>query len=146
MTAGTISIIWLVLLAVLLLIEIVTLGLTTIWFAGGALIALLVSLAGGPLWLQIGLFLVVSILLLFFTRPWAVKYMNKNRQKTNVESIPGKTGVVIQAIDNLKAEGQVAINGQEWTAKSADGCPVEKGKVIRVLAVEGVKVIVEEVK
>ena len=146
MTAGTISIIWLVLLAVLLLIEIVTLGLTTIWFAGGALIALLVSLAGGPLWLQIGLFLVVSILLLFFTRPWAVKYMNKNRQKTNVESIPGKTGVVIQAIDNLKAEGQVAINGQEWTAKSADGCPVEKGKVIIVLAVEGLKVIVEELK
>lgn len=146
MTAGTISIIWLVLLAVLLLIEIVTLGLTTIWFAGGALIALLVSLAGGPLWLQIGLFLVVSVLLLFFTRPWAIKYMNKNQQKTNVESIPGSTGIVIQAIDNLKAEGQVAISGQEWTAKSADGSSIEKGKVVRVLAVEGVKVIVEEVK
>ncbi len=91
-TAGMIPIIWLVILAVLVVIEIITLGLTTIWFAGGALAALVVSLVGGPLWLQILLFLAVSIVLLVFTRPLAVRYMNKNQQKTNVDSIPGKTG------------------------------------------------------
>ena len=87
-TAGMIPIIWLVILAVLVVIEIITLGLTTIWFAGGALAALVVSLLGGPVWLQILLFLGVSVVLLIFTRPLAVRYMNKNQQKTNVDSIP----------------------------------------------------------
>ena len=87
-TAGMIPIIWLVILAVLVVIEIITLGLTTIWFAGGALVALVVSLLGGPVWLQILLFLGVSVVLLIFTRPLAVRYMNKNQQKTNVDSIP----------------------------------------------------------
>lgn len=146
MIAGTISIIWLGILAVLLIIEIATLGLTTIWFAGGALAALLVSLLGGPLWLQIVLFLAVSVILLIFTRPLAVKYMNKNVQKTNVESIPGKTGVVVQRIDNLQAKGQVMINGMEWTARTKDGEIIEEGKVVKITAVEGVKVIVEEEK
>lgn len=89
-TAGMLPIIWLVILAVLVVIEIITLGLTTIWFAGGALVALVVSLLGGPVWLQILLFLIVSVVLLIFTRPLAVRYMNKNQQKTNVDSIPGK--------------------------------------------------------
>ena len=119
--AGMIPIIWLVILAVLVVIEIITLGLTTIWFAGGALAALAVSLAGGPLWLQILLFLAVSIVLLVFTRPLAVRYMNKNQQKTNVDSIPGKTGVVVQTIDNLQAAGQVMVVGASWSAKSKTG-------------------------
>ena len=88
-----ISVLWLAVLAVLLVIEIATLGLTTIWFAGGALIAFLVSLAGGPLWLQITLFLIVSVVLLLFTRPLALKYMNKGVEKTNVDSIPGKAAL-----------------------------------------------------
>lgn len=145
MTAGTISILWLVLLAVLIVIEIATLGLTTIWFAGGALTAFLASLLGGPVWLQIVLFLVVSVLLLIFTRPVAVKYMNKEVQKTNVDSIPGETGIVIQTIDNLKAQGQVMVKGMEWSARTKDGKIIEEGKVVNVTAVEGVKLIVEEV-
>lgn len=144
MTAGIISIIWLVILAVLIIIEIVTLGLTTIWFAGGALVALVVSLLGGPLWLQLLLFLAISVVLLVFTRPLAKKYMNANVQKTNVDSIPGKTGVVIQTIDNLKAEGQVMVDGMEWTAKAEGKERIEEGKVVKVKAVEGVKLIVEE--
>lgn len=118
MDAGTISIIWLVVLAILLVIEFLTLGLTTVWFAGGALVAFLVSLAGGPLWLQLLLFIAVSVVLLLFTRPLAVKYLNKDVQKTNVDSIPGQKGIVTATIDNLKAEGQVTIQGMEWTAKS----------------------------
>lgn len=144
MDAGTISIIWLVVLAILLVIEFLTLGLTTVWFAGGALVAFLVSLAGGPLWLQLLLFIAVSVLLLLFTRPLAVKYLNKDVQKTNVDSIPGQKGIVTATIDNLKAEGQVTIQGMEWTARAKNGNTIEKGKVVRVTAVEGVKLIVEE--
>lgn len=144
MDAGTISVIWLVVLAILLVIEFLTLGLTTVWFAGGALVAFLVSLAGGPLWLQLLLFIAVSVVLLLFTRPLAVKYLNKDVQKTNVDSIPGQKGIVTATIDNLKAEGQVTIQGMEWTARAKNGNTIEKGKVVRVTAVEGVKLIVEE--
>lgn len=144
MDAGTISIIWLVVLAILLVIEFLTLGLTTVWFAGGVLVAFLVSLAGGPLWLQLLLFIAVSVVLLLFTRPLAVKYLNKDVQKTNVDSIPGQKGIVTATIDNLKAEGQVTIQGMEWTARAKNGNTIEKGKVVRVTAVEGVKLIVEE--
>ena len=144
MDAGMISIVWLVVLAILLVIEFLTLGLTTVWFAGGALIAFLVSLAGGSLWLQILLFIVISVVLLLFTRPLAVKYLNKNVQKTNVDSIPGQKGIVTVTIDNLKAEGQVTIRGMEWSARAKDDNIIEKGKVVRVISVEGVKLIVEE--
>ena len=144
MDAGTISIIWLVVLAILLVIEFLTLGLTTVGFAGGALVAFLVSPAGGPLWLQLLLFIAVSVVLLLFTRPLAVKYLNKDVQKTNVDSIPGQKGIVTATIDNLKAEGQVTIQGMEWTARAKSGNTIEKGKVVRVTAVEGVKLIVEE--
>lgn len=146
MTAETITIMWLVILAVLLGIEMATLGLTTIWFAGGALVAFLVSLVGAPLWSQIAVFLAVSMLLLIFTRPIALKYMNKGATKTNVDSIPGQTGIVTHTIDNLKAEGQVIIQGMDWSARSQDGTVIEEGKVVRVVAVEGVKLIVEEEK
>lgn len=133
MDAGTISIIWLVVLAILLVIEFLTLGLTTVWFAGGALVAFLVSLAGGPLWLQLLLFIAVSVVLLLFTRPLAVKYLNKDVQKTNVDSIPGQKGIVTATIDNLKAEGQVTIQGMEWTARAKNGNTIEKGKCCKGL-------------
>lgn len=145
-TSGMISVSWLILLGVLLVIEIITLGLTTIWFAGGALVAFLVSLIGGPLWLQILLFIVVSVLLLIFTRPLALKYMNKNVNKTNVDSLPGQKAVVIKTINNLQSTGQAVVNGLEWSAKSKDGTVIEEGKVVKVIAVEGVKLVVEEEK
>lgn len=129
MDAGTISIIWLVVLAILLVIEFLTLGLTTVWFAGGALVAFLVSLAGGPLWLQLLLFIAVSVVLLLFTRPLAVKYLNKDVQKTNVDSIPGQKGIVTATIDNLKAEGQVTIQGMEWTARAKTAIRLKKEKL-----------------
>lgn len=83
-------IIWLVILAFLLAIEAATAGLTTIWFAGGALVSAVAAYLGADIWLQILLFLGVSILLLIFTRPLAVRYMNKNLEKTNVNSLIGK--------------------------------------------------------
>lgn len=138
------EIIWLALTAVLLIIEIVTLGLTTIWFAAGALFAFFTALLGMNQGIQIGVFVVVSVVLLFFTRPLAVKYLNTKTIKTNTEALVGKTARVIVDINNLKSQGQVVINGLEWTARSSDDTVVFKiGDAVTIVGIEGVKLIVE---
>ena len=139
------AICWLAVLIVLLLVEIATLGLTTIWFAGGALVACVAALLHASIWVQIVLFLVVSVLLLLFTRPVAVRYMNKNRTKTNVDSMAGKEALVTEDIDNLKAQGVVQVNGLEWTARAENNQDViPKGSVVEVTRVDGVKLIVRK--
>lgn len=136
---------WLVLLIVMIVIEVPTLGLTTIWFAGGALIAVLASLLGAPVWLQIILFFAVSLLLLFFTRPVAVKYFNRDRVKTNVESMVGRQAIVISEIDNIQGIGQVTVSGQEWSARSCDDkMRIPAGAVVDVVAINGVKLVVRQ--
>lgn len=139
----SLSIIWLIVLVVCLAIEISTLGLTSIWFAGGALLALVISMIGGPLWLQVLVFLVTSIVLLIFTRPIAMKYFNKNRTKTNVDSKIGKQAIVTETIDNLKGEGRIVTDGMEWTARSLDSAVIEEGAVVTIEKIEGVKAIVK---
>ena len=138
----SLAMIWLIVLVVCLVVEIGTLGLTSIWFAGGALLALLIAMIGGPLWLQILIFLVASIVLLIFTRPIATKYFNKNREKTNVNSKIGKQAIVTVTIDNLKGEGQIVTEGMEWTARSLDSTIIEEGSVVTIEKIEGVKAIV----
>lgn len=140
----SLAIIWLIVLVVCLVVEIATLGLASIWFAGGALLALIVALIGGPLWLQVLIFLVTSIVLLVFTRPIATKYFNKNRTKTNVDSKIGKQAIVTVTIDNLKGEGQIVADGMEWTARSLDSSIIEEGTVVTIEKVEGVKAIVKK--
>ncbi len=136
------TIIWLVIFIVMLGIEIATLGLTTIWFAGGALIATLVAAMGFPLYVQIPVFLVVSVVLLLFTRPIAQKYFNKERIMTNAESLVGQTAVVTESINNLKGMGKAVINGQEWTARSVDdSAELQKETQATVVAIEGVKLV-----
>lgn len=135
---------WLVLLILCIVIEVLTLGLTTIWFAGGALIAIFASLLYAPIFVQIILFFAVSLAMLFFTRPIAVKYFNKDRVKTNVESMVGRQAIVTGEIDNVKATGQVTVNGQEWTARSWDDrVKIPEGAIVTVRAINGVKLIVE---
>ena len=138
------GIVWLAILIVLVVIEIITLGLTTIWFAGGALVAFVASLLGAGIPVQIALFVVVSLLLLGGTRPYAVKYFNKERIKTNVESLIGTYGIVLEDIDNLKAVGTVQVNGVEWSARSIDDSLITKGKEVLIEEISGVKLIVKE--
>ena len=141
---GEMMIFWMVLLILCIGIEVLTLGLTTIWFAGGALVSILASLLHAQIFVQIILFFVVSLLMLFFTRPIAVKYFNRDRVKTNVESMVGRQAIVTGEIDNLKAAGQVTVSGQEWTARSSDdNVRIPAGSVVLVRAVNGVKLIVE---
>ena len=137
------AIIWLGLMIVLLMIEVATLGLTTLWFASGSLVAFFAALLHAPVFVQVLLFLLVSIVLLYFTRPIAVRYLNKSRVKTNVETIIGKEAVVTQEINNLHAEGQVVVGGMEWTARtSTNEETIEKDAVVVVEKVDGVKLIV----
>ena len=137
--------IWLVVFVACIAIEIITMGLTTIWFAGGALVAAIGAAMGAPIWLQAVLFGAVSLVLLYFTRPVAVKYFNKDRVKTNAESLVGKQAIVISEIDNLQGIGQVSVNGQEWSARTVEeGVTLETGSVVIVRAISGVKLMVEE--
>ena len=137
--------IWLIIFVACIVIEIVTMGLTTIWFAGGALIAAVGAALNAPLWLQIVLFVAVSLVLLYFTRPIAVKYFNKDRVRTNAESLVGKQAIVISEIDNLQGIGQVTVGGQEWSARTTiEGITLPVGSVVIVRAISGVKLMVEE--
>lgn len=137
--------IWLAVLVVCVGIEIATMGLTTIWFAGGALVSAILAALNAPLWLQIVAFFVVSLILLYLTRPVAVKYFNKDRVKTNVESMIGRQAIVISEIDNLQGIGQITVGGQEWSARSVkDDVQLPVGSVVVVRSVSGVKLIVEE--
>ena len=136
---------WILILIITLVIEIATMGLTTIWFTGGAAVAFILSLLKVPVPLQIIAFLLVSFLLLFFTRPIAVKYFNTNRVRTNSDALIGKEGVVVADINNIENLGRVLIGGKEWSAHAAnEHAKIPAGAVVVVRAIEGVKLIVEE--
>lgn len=131
---------WLIALVVFLVIEAATLGLATIWFAGGALVALIAAMCGAG----IVLFLVVSLILLFFTRPLAVRFLNKDTLKTNVDRVVGMEGVVTEEISNLAGTGKVSLGGNMWTARTEnEGGTIPVDAVVTVLRVEGVKLIVK---
>jgi len=137
-------IVWLVVLILSIGIEAATMGLVSIWFAGGALVALIASAFRAPELAQEILFFAVSFTLLYFTRPIAVKYFNKDREKTNAESLVGKQAIVTGAIDNIQGTGQVVVAGQEWTARcEAENGKLPEGAVVTIVAISGVKLIVK---
>lgn len=138
------GIFWLIVVVVMAVIEIITLGLTTIWFAGGALVAFLASLLGAGLLVQTILFIVVSVVLLAVTRPLALEFFNKGRIKTNAESLIGETAVVQQEIDNLRAKGMVSVNGQEWSARSVDDEIIPDETLVEIMEISGVKLLVRK--
>ena len=137
--------VWLAVMIILIVLEIITVGLTTIWFAGGALVAMFVSALGGGTILQIAVFLVVSFVLVIFTRPWAMKYIKTNHVKTNYEGIIGKVVRITQDVDNLNGTGCAVVNGQEWTVRATeDEKKITAGTLVKVVNISGVKLIVEE--
>ena len=134
---------WLIGVVILLAIELLTMGLTTIWFAGGALAAFGVTILGAGKLLQIIVFLVVSFVLLFFTRPLATKFFNKQREKTNVDSLIGMEAKVTTEIDNFNQKGTVFVNGMEWSARAEDNTIIKEGQKVQIKNIEGVKLIVK---
>ena len=136
-------IIWAAALIVFVIVEAVTIGLASIWFALGALAAFICAWVGGKLWLQIVWFLLVSVATLLLTRPLAKRYIDTKIQPTNADRVIGMVGIVQETIDNLAGTGLVHIGGKVWTARSAKGDIIEAGETVLADAIEGVKLIVE---
>ncbi len=140
-----ITIVWLVFLIILLIVEIITVGLTSIWAAGGALVALIFNLSGLSLVWQIIAFFVVTFVLLIFTRPFAVRFINTQREKTNYEGIIGKTIRIAERVDNIRQTGMAVVNGQEWTVRAEkEDVILEPETLAKVVNISGVKLIVRE--
>ena len=139
----TMTVVWVVLIVVFLVVEGATAGLTSIWFAAGALAALAAVLLDASVWLQIAVFLVVSVAALIATRPLARKYVNRKTEPTNADKVIGGNATVTVRIDNFAGTGAVTVGGRVWTARSVTNDPLEAGTLIVVRRIEGVKLIVE---
>ena len=140
------TVVWLIAMIALLVVEGLVPGLISIWFALGALAALVSALLHAPLWLQIVWFLVVSIAALALTRPLAKKYINSKTQPTNADMLIGKECVVRENIDNVLGTGAVSVDGKVWTARTeSDDTKAQEGSRAVVVRIEGVKLIVKPV-
>ncbi len=138
--------IWVLIAVIFAVIEGFTMGLTTIWFTVGGVGACIIALLGGPILLQVAVFLIVSIILLYFTRPLAEKRLKIGHEKNNIDQMIGKTCMVIEKIEPYKT-GQVKLNGMVWTAVSKDHKEtLEEGELVNIAGIEGVKLIVEREK
>lgn len=139
------TIIWLALTVAFLLLEASTVTLVSLWFAAGALVALIVAATGGSVGLQVGAFLVVSAALLACLRPVVRKHFTPKLAKTNVDAIIGSRGYVTSDIDNINATGNVKLGAMEWTARSTSGALIPRGTLVQVDRIEGVKAYVTAV-
>ena len=138
----SLPVMWLIILVVLALAEAATINLVSIWFAAGALVALLDSLFCQNFWIQLVLFILVSALCLALVRPLAQKKFTPHLRPTNLDLLLGQDAVVTEDIDNLAATGQVKVGGQTWTARNEVEEPIPAGSIVQVLRIEGVKIIV----
>lgn len=138
----TMTTLWLIVMVLFLVVEAVTVGLVCIWFAAGALAALLCAVFGGGIWLQVVLFLVVSAVTLYFTRPLVKKYVNAKVEPTNADIVIGKECRVTETIDNIEGTGAVYVDGKTWTARSEKDETIQKGTLVTALRIDGVKLIV----
>ena len=140
------KIVWLVLMLVFLIAEGATAAMVSLWFVLGSLAALITSLLGGEVWLQFVVFFLVSAVSLALLRPLTRKFVNPRITSTNVNALPGTKGLVSEAIDNVRGQGQVKLSGVVWTARSSDGQPIPEGALVRVDRIEGVKAFVSPVR
>lgn len=139
------AIVWIALIIIFAAVEMLTVGLTSIWFAGGALAALLCAVVGLGIGWQIAVFIVVSLVLVCFTRPWALKYLKPHLIKTNYERVIDENVCLTETVDNLKGTGTAVYKGQEWTARAyEDGKIFEAGTIVKVKEIRGVTMYVVE--
>lgn len=140
------NIVWLVLMLVFLVAEGATAAMVSLWFVLGSLGGLIVSLLGGEVWLQFVVFFLVSAITLGLLRPLTRKFVNPEITSTNVNALPGTKGLVSEAIDNVRGQGQVKLGGVAWTARSSDDQPIPAGTLVQVDRIEGVKAFVSPVR
>ncbi len=136
--------VWLALLIVFIVVECFTVGLFSIWFAGGSLAAMILAMAGAGVVWQAVAFALVSALLIVATRPFVKKYLMNKKVPTNYQSVIGEVAKVIETVDNYNQTGAAFVDGKEWTTRSTvDAVVIKKGALAKVTAIEGVKLIVE---
>ena len=138
----TMTTLWLIAMVLFLVVEAVTVGLVCIWFAAGSLVALLSAMLGAPVWLQVLIFLVVSAVTLYYTRPLVKKYVNNKVEPTNADIVIGKECRVTETINNIAGTGAVYVDGKTWTARSEDDTPIAEGELVTAVRIDGVKLIV----
>lgn len=139
------AILWIVLIIGFAVAEIITVGLTSIWFAGGALAALICCAAGLGFFWQFLAFVTVSLILLYFTRPWALRYLKPHLIRTNYERVIGENVCLTETVDNLKGTGTAVYRGQEWTARAYEEERIfEAGAIVTVKEIRGVTMYVAE--
>lgn len=136
---------WLVAAGIFLIAEIVTTGFLVFWLGIGALIAMCVSFFIDNLIIQMVVFLVSSVILIFATKPFVQKFLNNKKTETNVFSLIGKKALVIKDIDNIDGKGQIKVDGEVWSAESANSSNLEKGTEVKIIKIDGVKAIVEPI-
>lgn len=136
-------ILWIALTVLFAVTEVSTVNLVSVWFVGGSLVALLTQLLGGPVWLQITLFFVISAGLLACLRPFVKKFVTPRKTPTNVDMVFGREAYVTEAIDNLRGTGAVKLDGKVWTARSLQDTTVPAGTLVKIVKLEGVKLFVE---
>lgn len=139
---------WLIVFIISAVVEGGTAALVSIWFMGGALISLILSLLRVPFTVQVIVFFVSSALLLMFTRPIAKKWLKVGINKTNLDQVVGKRAKVTETINNGESTGEVYIDGKHWTARNIDDSsgPIEVGSFVKINSIQGVKLLVEYIK
>ena len=137
-----IIVLWLILAALFLVIELVTIGMVSIWFLAGAVAALIAAALGAALWLQIVLFVIVTGLCFALLYPRLNRLVKKKQQPTNADMALGQTCVVVQRIDNVAGTGAETVGGKTWTARTRGGETVNEGELVRAEEIQGVKLIV----
>lgn len=136
---------WLIAFIFFIVFEVITAGLTTVWFAMGSLVAYIAYLLSANIWVQLVIFVVVSALSMILIRPIAIKSLKNRTFKTKIDAMAGKKARVLKTINNIEAEGEVWIEGLEWTARSEDNSVIEKDEIVEIVRIEGVKAIVKRV-
>ncbi len=139
------AIVWLILVIAFFVAEALSTTLISIWFAVGAILAMIAAVFGGAVWLQILIFIAASGILVLATKPLSEKLVNKKAEKTNADRVIGEQAIVIQTINNQAAQGQVRVLDQLWTARSADGTIINENEYVIIKNIQGVKLIVESV-
>lgn len=142
-TQTTIYIFWAAAIIVFGIVEAVTIQLVSIWFLFGSIAALVSAVCGAPPVIQIVIFIAVSIIALIITRPLVRKFVSSKKVNTNADRVIGQVGIVTENIDNVKATGQVKVDGKIWTARSGDGSYITTENEVVIEKIDGVKLIVK---
>ena len=134
--------IWLIIAGFCFIIEMLTVGFFTFWFAIGALLAMCISFLIDSVFIQTLVFVISSIALLFFTKPFVTKITKKDSVVTNANQIIGKLGTVIKEVNSLEGSGQIKVGNEIWSAITNETENIPKGTKIKVLEIDGVKAVV----